>query len=176
MKTTNRNMSLTIGGIVLLVLIVCCFCLFMVGVSDYLSATPTPTTTPTATQTKIPTKTSTPIPKATEALKFTTTLSATIAPTTTPSRIPTLTIQPTATRQPTLTSVPYVAPLPGSGSGSGSVAPPSGGNCDPHYVGVCIPPPPPDLDCSQISYRRFKVVGGDPHNFDADKDGIGCEN
>jgi micrococcal nuclease len=47
--------------------------------------------------------------------------------------------------------------------------------CDPSYPDVCIPPPPPDLDCSQIPYRNFRVVGADPHHFDGDHDGIGCE-
>jgi len=47
--------------------------------------------------------------------------------------------------------------------------------CDPSYPGVCIPPSPPDLDCPQISYRRFAVTGSDPHRFDGDNDGIGCE-
>jgi len=51
---------------------------------------------------------------------------------------------------------------------------PSGG-CDPSYPTVCIPPPPPDLDCKDIRYRHFKVVGRDPHHFDSDHDGIGCE-
>jgi len=49
------------------------------------------------------------------------------------------------------------------------------GNCDPSYPTVCIPPPPPDLDCKHIPYRRFTVVGSDPHRFDGDNDGIGCE-
>lgn len=48
-------------------------------------------------------------------------------------------------------------------------------NCDPSYPGVCIPPYPPDLNCGDISYRRFRVVGRDPHGFDSDNDGIGCE-
>ncbi len=48
-------------------------------------------------------------------------------------------------------------------------------NCSPAYPGVCIAPPPPDLDCKDISYRNFKVVAPDPHKFDRDKDGIGCE-
>lgn len=47
--------------------------------------------------------------------------------------------------------------------------------CDPSYPSVCIPPPPPDLDCPDITHRRFRVVGKDPHRFDRDKDGIGCE-
>lgn len=47
--------------------------------------------------------------------------------------------------------------------------------CDPSYPTVCIPPPPPDLDCKDIRYRNFKVVGRDPHHLDGDHDGIGCE-
>jgi micrococcal nuclease len=49
------------------------------------------------------------------------------------------------------------------------------GRCDASYPTVCIPPPPPDLDCADVRYSRFKVVGRDPHNFDGDHDGIGCE-
>jgi len=45
----------------------------------------------------------------------------------------------------------------------------------PAYPTVCIPSPPPDLDCGQISYRNFKVLAPDPHRFDGDNDGIGCE-
>ena len=52
---------------------------------------------------------------------------------------------------------------------------PGGKNCDPSYPGVCIPPPPPDLDCGDISFRDFKVRAPDPHHFDAEGDGIGCE-
>ena len=54
-----------------------------------------------------------------------------------------------------------------------TVAP--GGACDPSYPDVCIPPYPPDLDCGVIAFRRFSVVGADPHGFDGDRDGIGCE-
>lgn len=49
------------------------------------------------------------------------------------------------------------------------------GRCDPSYPDVCIPPAPPDLDCGDISERRFRVTGNDPHGFDGDNDGIGCE-
>ncbi|MCA9966666.1 MAG: thermonuclease family protein [Anaerolineales bacterium] len=48
-------------------------------------------------------------------------------------------------------------------------------NCDPSYPTVCIPSPPPDLDCGDIPFRRFQVLQPDPHGFDRDKDGIGCE-
>jgi hypothetical protein len=57
-------------------------------------------------------------------------------------------------------------------------APPPPTNCDPSYPTVCIPPPP-DLDCGQIAHRNFQVIytvpNPDPHNFDGDRDGIGCE-
>jgi hypothetical protein len=47
--------------------------------------------------------------------------------------------------------------------------------CDPSYPTVCIPPRPPDLDCNDIRFRNFPVKKKDPHNFDGDNDGIGCE-
>ena len=54
---------------------------------------------------------------------------------------------------------------------------PGGGNgaCDAAYPDVCIPPPPPDLDCRDVTARRFRVVSPDPHRFDGDHDGVGCE-
>lgn len=48
-------------------------------------------------------------------------------------------------------------------------------NCDPSYPDFCIPSPPPDLDCIDISQKKFTVLQPDPHRFDGDKDGIGCE-
>ena len=48
-------------------------------------------------------------------------------------------------------------------------------SCDPSYPDVCIPPYPPDLDCGEISFKNFKVLPPDPHRFDGDKDGIGCQ-
>jgi uncharacterized protein YraI len=47
-------------------------------------------------------------------------------------------------------------------------------NCSSAYPGVCIPPGP-DLDCKDIPFRRFTVLPPDPHRFDMDGDGIGCE-
>jgi hypothetical protein len=47
--------------------------------------------------------------------------------------------------------------------------------CDPSYPTVCIAPYPPDLNCIDISYSNFQVFAPDPHGFDADFDGIGCE-
>jgi micrococcal nuclease len=44
---------------------------------------------------------------------------------------------------------------------------------------VCIPPPPPDLDCGDITYRNFQgrwdVADPDPHQFDGNRDGVGCQ-
>ncbi|WP_199464548.1 hypothetical protein [Acaryochloris thomasi] len=52
---------------------------------------------------------------------------------------------------------------------------PSRAGCDRSYPDVCIPSAPPDLDCGDISHRRFRVVGADPHRFDGNRDGVGCE-
>ncbi len=48
-------------------------------------------------------------------------------------------------------------------------------DCDPSYPDFCIPSSPPDLDCGDIPQKRFTVLQPDPHRFDGDKDGIGCE-
>lgn len=50
-------------------------------------------------------------------------------------------------------------------------------SCDPAYPDVCIPPYAlvGDLDCGDISHRRFRVLPPDPHGFDGDSDGVGCE-
>jgi hypothetical protein len=47
--------------------------------------------------------------------------------------------------------------------------------CDPAYPTLCIAPPPPDQNCSGLPYSNFTVLPPDPHHFDKDKDGIGCE-
>lgn len=64
------------------------------------------------------------------------------------------------------TAVPTRAPAPQP------VAPQQ---CDPSYPDFCLPPGIGDLNCPDIPYRRFTVVGIDPHGFDRDRDGIGCE-
>ena len=48
-------------------------------------------------------------------------------------------------------------------------------DCDESYPDFCIASSPPDLDCSDISQKKFTVLQPDPHKFDGDKDGIGCE-
>jgi uncharacterized repeat protein (TIGR01451 family) len=50
--------------------------------------------------------------------------------------------------------------------------------CDPSYPTVCIPPPPPDLNCADIPFRNFRVLrdipNADPHDLDGTHDGVGC--
>jgi hypothetical protein len=57
--------------------------------------------------------------------------------------------------------------------------PPSRGKCAASYPTVCIPPPPPDLNCADIPYRNFRVLWNvpdpDPHHFDGNHNGVGCE-
>lgn len=48
--------------------------------------------------------------------------------------------------------------------------------CDPSYPDVCIAPNSPDLNCGDVPHKRFRVLPPDPHGFDTDQDGIGCEN
>lgn len=48
-------------------------------------------------------------------------------------------------------------------------------NCDPSYPDFCIAPGLSDLDCKDIQQRNFRVLPPDPHGFDGDRDGIGCE-
>lgn len=57
-------------------------------------------------------------------------------------------------------------------------APPEGEpECDPSYPTLCIPPDLPDLDCDDIEpeFKPFPVLPPDPHGFDGDHDGVGCE-
>jgi micrococcal nuclease len=71
---------------------------------------------------------------------------------------------------PAPTPVPaVVAPVP--------LVPQTG--CEASYPGICIPIGSADLDCGEIQWRRFAVVWNvpnpDPHGFDGDGDGGGCQ-
>jgi endonuclease YncB( thermonuclease family) len=55
------------------------------------------------------------------------------------------------------------------------IAQPAPSQCDPSYPDFCIPPPPPDLDCAQVPGSHFTVRPPDPHGFDGNDDGVGCE-
>jgi hypothetical protein len=119
----------------------------------------TPANTATASNTAVIgiTHTTTPGPSPTRT--GTPTISLTPTKTTTPTNTPTRTNTPTLTRTPTNTPTPTRDP---------SV-------CAAEYPTVCIAPPPPDLNCPDITFRRFTVLPPDRHNFDSDNDGIGCE-
>lgn len=80
----------------------------------------------------------------------------------------------TSTPTPTQSATPAATGTPAT----------SGENCDPNYVNLCLPPPPPDLDCGDVRAmlraQGLTVVellpgGSDPHRLDGDGDGRGCE-
>ncbi len=62
-----------------------------------------------------------------------------------------------------------------TGGATPAPAPARPANCEPAYPTICIPVGSADLDCPEIPYRRFPVRYPDPHRFDGDGDGIGCE-
>ncbi len=105
---------------------------------------------PTPTATALPTK---PAATATATPKVTT-VATKASPTNTPAAAATA-VPPTATTAPVATT--------------------STANCDPSYPTLCIPPGAPDLDCGDITDKRFPVLQPDPHRFDGNKDGVGCE-
>lgn len=122
--------------------------------ADTTIATPIAASTdaPTAPPTPVRTAPPTPVPTAT-------------AVPTQPAPVKTLAPTVPATARPAATtSAPIRTTVPAART-----------NCDPAYPTVCIPPAPPDLDCRDIPFKRFVVRAPDPHRFDADKDGIGCE-
>jgi len=47
-------------------------------------------------------------------------------------------------------------------------------DCDSSYPDICLPSSS-DVNCGNISDKRFKVLPPDPHGLDRDGDGIGCE-
>jgi hypothetical protein len=105
-----------------------------------------------------------------------------------PNTTSTITMEsnPITTNEPPVTSSPKTSTSPTDSqtpapvetsdeSNSNNEAKSTGSNCDPSYPDFCIPPPPPDLNCADISQKRFTVSGSDPHGFDRDNDGVGCE-
>jgi micrococcal nuclease len=77
----------------------------------------------------------------------------------------TATTSTTTTTTPAVTTALPLLPPP----------PPPTASCDPSYPTVCIAPPPPDLDCKDVPYKNFRVLQPDPHRFDGNRDGFGCE-
>lgn len=148
--------------------------------------TPTLTPTDTATASATPTGTETNTSTATMTSTATPTDTGTAATTPTPTQGPVfmplvrrhvpLTPRPTLTSTPTRTATATTtATRTETATRTMTVTRTPGPPCDPSYPTVCIPPPPPDLDCVQIEYRNFVVRLPDPHELDLDGDGIGCE-
>lgn len=83
---------------------------------------------------------------------------------------------PTESDLPVWGATATAAPAPAPAPAATAAAPLVGGapGCDPSYPTVCIPGGP-DLDCGAVPHRRFAVVAPDPHGFDGDGDGVGCE-
>ncbi len=101
----------------------------------------------------------TPTATATETNEPTPTVTETNGPTPTATETNGPTPTATETNEPTPTETETNVPT----------------SCDSSYPDFCIRPPPPDLNCDDIPYKNFKVLQPDPHGFDRDKDGIGCE-
>jgi endonuclease YncB( thermonuclease family) len=70
-------------------------------------------------------------------------------------------------------ALPTPSPTPASSSDAIGIS--AGQGCDKSYPTLCIPIGSPDLDCGDITARRFPVLPPDQHRFDGDHDGIGCE-
>ena len=66
------------------------------------------------------------------------------------------------------------SPPPTVAAPSVQPAPRNAPQCDPNYSGACVPIVGYDLDCSDIGSSVY-VIGSDPHGFDANFDGYGCE-
>jgi len=90
-------------------------------------------------------------------------------------RTTTSTSTTTTTAPPTTTTSPPTTPPPTAGFFGEPEPKPQQSDCHPSYPDFCIPPPPPDLDCGDVNGKRFTVRQPDPHKFDQDGDGIGCE-
>jgi hypothetical protein len=52
---------------------------------------------------------------------------------------------------------------------------PIAADCDASYPDLCIPPGAPDLDCPEVGSTNYRVLPPDPHRFDDNSDGVGCE-
>ena len=78
---------------------------------------------------------------------------------------------------PTAKLEPLKAATTGAAGSAANATTSSDAKCDPNYQG-CLPPYPPDLDCSDIKkmgLAPIRVIGVDVHKLDGDGDGIGCD-
>jgi micrococcal nuclease len=82
------------------------------------------------------------------------------------------TVPPTTTTRPPTTTTTTQPPTTTTTMAATTTAP---ANCHSSYPDFCIPSPPPDLNCGDISFKNFTVLPPDPHGFDGNNDGVGCE-
>ena len=78
---------------------------------------------------------------------------------------------------PTAKLEPLKAATTGAAGSALNATTSSDAKCDPNYQ-RCLPPYPPDLDCSDIKrmgLAPIRVIGVDVHKLDGDGDGIGCD-
>jgi hypothetical protein len=168
--TPKKKSNPVLFGIILFLFI--CIGIFRSRDDGGGSKTPTPNQVSIGATVVHNTNTPKPTDKPTRTPRFTVTRIVTVTRASilfTP--IPTRTrnvVVPVATQQVSTSTRSVVVPAPTQQASTNK-------NCSPAYPGVCIPPPPPDLDCPDIPYKRFTVLSPDPHNFDRDGDGIGCE-
>lgn len=85
---------------------------------------------------------------------------------------PAVTAAPAPAPQSTPPPAPAPAPAP-TPPPAPTPQPTPTGNCDPNYT-PCVPLVSYDLNCPDIGFR-VTVIGSDPHRFDRDNDGYGCE-
>jgi micrococcal nuclease len=80
---------------------------------------------------------------------------------------------------PTTTTNATTATTTTTGTTTTAPAPPPPAGCHASYPDFCIPPPPPDKNCSDFSQKNFTVrhdvPNPDPHRLDGNKDGKACE-
>jgi hypothetical protein len=85
-------------------------------------------------------------------------------------------VQETQAAEGTVTTTEVEIDDIGNGDGDDDDSNEGGTSCHPSYPDVCIPPPPPNLNCDDVDATNFEVVPPDPHGFDGnDNDGVGCE-
>lgn len=80
------------------------------------------------------------------------------------------------------TPAPTPIPAPIVASAPPAAPPPADSNCEPSYPDICVPIGVPDLSCADMYAQgtsmirvRYDVAYPDPHDFDDNDDGWGCE-
>jgi micrococcal nuclease len=86
---------------------------------------------------------------------------------------------PVTTTAQTTTAVTTTAPSTSTATTTNVTTTSPQPTCAASYPDHCIKPPPPDLNCADVPWVNFRVLWNvpnpDPHGFDRNRDGIGCE-